>query len=161
MEIIYASEEHLTGFHQALDAVAREQIHIEMIEARPLDQTAAFQKKLIRNHWPAYYAVEAGVVVGWVDIIPFENPRMSHRGPLGMGLLTEYRGKGWGSQLLSRALRHAKEMGLEKVELAVYTENLAAIRLYEKTGFTRIGVVKNYRKLNGRSFDCLEMELFL
>lgn len=161
MEIIYPAEQYLKSFHEALDAVAREQIYIEMIEAKPFDETAAFQRKLITNNWPVYYAVENENVVGWVDIMPAANPRLSHRGFLGMGLIKNYRGQGLGTQLITRALKHAKEIGLEKVELSVYTENTAAIKLYKKIGFKEIGVVKHYRKLNGKYFDCVEMEIFL
>jgi hypothetical protein len=43
VQIIYAEEQHLKSFHEALDSVAREQIYIEMIEAKPFEETAAFQ----------------------------------------------------------------------------------------------------------------------
>jgi RimJ/RimL family protein N-acetyltransferase len=161
MEIVYPSESYLKGFHETLDSVAKEQIYIEMIEAKTFDETAAFQKKLISNNWPVYYAIADGRVVGWADITPSANPRLAHRGFLGMGLAKDFRGKGLGTQLLNCTLSHAKTIGIEKVELTVYTDNLAAIRLYKKCGFQEIGVIKHYRKLNGRYFDCLEMELFL
>ena len=160
-EIIYPSENYFASFHRTLDQVAREQIYIEMIEAKPFEEVARFQRKLIANHWPVYYAIEGMEVVGWVDITPSENPRLAHRGFLGMGLLKPQRGKGLGKKLLTSALAHAKKSGLEKVELSVYTDNVAAIRLYKKCGFKEIGIVKHYRKLNGRYFDCVEMELFL
>lgn len=161
MEIIYPAETYFKRFHEALDSVAREQIYIEMIEAKSFDETAAFQRKLITNNWPAYYAVENGKVIGWVDITPAANPRLAHRGFLGMGLIKAYRGQGLGTQLITKALKHAKEIGLEKVELSVYTENTTAIKLYKKMGFKEIGVVKHFRKLNDKYFDCVEMELFL
>lgn len=161
MEIIYPAEQYFKSFHEALDSVAREQIYIEMIEAKPFDDVAAFQQKLITNNWPVYYAIDGERVVGWADIIPAANPRLAHRGFLGMGLMKGFRGRGLGTQLLTKALQHSKDIGLEKIELSVYTENSAAIGLYKKCGFKEIGVVKHYRKLNGRYFDCLEMELFL
>ena len=161
MEVIYAAEQYLKSFHEALDLVAREQIYIEMIEAKPFDEVATFQRKLITNNWPVYYAVENDKVVGWADITPAANPRLAHRGFLGMGLIKDYRGRGLGTQLLTKALKHSKEIGLEKIELSVYTDNTAAIKLYKKMGFTEIGIVKHYRKLNGRYFDCVEMEMFL
>jgi len=160
MEIVYANNFLFKSFHQALDSVAREQIYIEMIEAKSLEEVSTFQQKLITNNWPVYYAVENGRVVGWADITPSSNPRMSHRGFLGMGLIKEFRGKGIGTELLTKTLAHAKTIGLEKIELSVYTDNSAAIKLYKKCGFKEIGVVKHYRKLKGRYFDCLEMELF-
>ena len=99
--------------------------------------------------------------MGWADITPASNPRLAHRGFLGIGVIKDYRGEALGNELLTKALNRAKEMGLEKIELSVYTNNTAAVKLYKKFGFTEIGVVKHYRKLNGKYFDCVEMELFL
>jgi len=162
VKIEFASEPYIASYHRTLDAVAKERIYIEMVEAKPLQEVGEFQRKLIANNWPVFYAISAkDEVVGWVDITPASNPRMAHRGFLGMGLLKAYRGQGLGTQLLKRALDHAKKMGLEKVELTVYTSNAAAIRLYQKCGFNEIGIIKHYRKLNGQYYDCLEMELFL
>lgn len=78
-----------------------------------------------------------------------------------MGLLLDYRGKGLGSKLLTAVLTHAKKFGLEKIELSVYTTNHAAIALYKKHGFQQEGLTKNYRKLDGRYFDAIEMAKFL
>jgi RimJ/RimL family protein N-acetyltransferase len=161
IEIVYPSEKYIKSFHQTLDQVAKEQIYIEMIEAKPYQEVAEFQLKLINNNWPVYYAINNNEVVGWADVTPSGNPRLAHRGFLGMGLLKSFRRKGLGTQLLKRALDHAKKIGLEKVELMVYTNNDSAINLYKKCGFTDIGVIRHYRKLNGQYFDCLEMEMFL
>lgn len=160
-EIVYPTEKHFKSFHQTLDQVAREQVYIEMIEAKPFEDVAAFQSKLVANNWPVYYAINNNEVVGWADITPSSNPRLAHRGFLGMALLKQFRGQGLGTQLLNKVLIHAKNIGLEKVELTVYTNNDAAIRLYKKCGFTEIGIIKNYRKLNGQYFDSIEMEKFL
>ncbi len=160
-KIIYPTEKYFKSFHQALDQVAKEQIYIEMIEAKSFQEVSAFQTKLISNNWPVYYAIKNSEVIGWVDISLSSNPRLNHRGHLGLGIVKEFRGQGIGSQLLLQSLKHAKEIGLEKVELSVYTSNTAAIKLYKKFGFNEIGVIKNYRKLNDKYFDCIEMEKFL
>lgn len=160
-EIIYANANHFKSFHEALTVVARERVYIEMIEPPPLEKVMEFQSALIAKNGPAYYAVDNGRVVGWCDIFPEENPRQNHRGSLGMGLLHEYRGQGLGSKLLNAVLAHSKIFGLEKVELHVYTSNTAAIRLYDKFGFEREGLIRKYRKLDGVYFDCLAMGKFL
>lgn len=98
--------------------------------------------------------------MGWVDISHAENFRLKHRGHLGMGCISAARGQGVGSKLMEQALAHAQNIGLEQVELSVYTTNRAAIRLYEKFGFVQVGLIKNYRKLDGRSFDCMNMIKF-
>lgn len=161
IKIIYPSEQYFESFHEALSIVASERIYIEMIEAPPLEKVAEFQAKLMSKNGPVYYAVADNRVVGWCDVFPFENPRQSHRGGLGMGLIPEYRGKGLGSKLLSTVLDHSKKFGLEKVELQVYTTNLPAIALYKKQGFEQEGIIKKYRKLDGQYFDCLAMGKFL
>jgi len=160
-EIIYAREDLVPSLHGALDQVAREEIYIERLEAPPLEEVLAFQKKLIAQNWPNFYVLQGSDVVGWADITLPTNPRLAHRGFLGMGLLSAFRGQGLGRQVLQAAMQHARRLGVEKIELSVYTTNTAAIQLYRKCGFSEIGVIQHYRKLNGVYFDCLEMECFL
>ena len=161
IRIMYGHENYLKSFYSALDEVAKEQIYIEMIEAPSWERILGFHRKQVEKNWPVFYAIEGDKVVGWADISPSENPRLSHRGFLGMGLLQSHRGRGIGTKLLNASLSHARKIGLEKVELTVYTTNTSAIALYEKLGFQKIGFIKSYRKLNGQTFDCVEMERFL
>ncbi|MCC7405812.1 MAG: GNAT family N-acetyltransferase [Bdellovibrionales bacterium] len=161
IKIIYANEKHFPSFHQALSIVAKERVYIEMIEAPPLEKVASFQKDLISKNGPVYYALSGDKVVGWCDVFPEENPRQSHRGGLGMGILPEFRGQGIGSQLLQKVIEHAKTFGLEKIELNVYTSNVSAVALYKKFGFEQEGLIRKYRKLDGQYFDCLAMGKFL
>jgi putative acetyltransferase len=159
--ITYPTEKYFRSFHEALGIVARERVYLEMIEAPPLEKVTAVQRGLIGKNGPVYYALDGERVVGWCDIFPEENPRQSHRGGLGMGIIPEFRGRGIGSKLLSATLDHAKKFGLEKVELNVYTSNTLAVALYKKFGFKEEGLIKNYRKLDGCYFDSLAMAKFV
>jgi ribosomal protein S18 acetylase RimI-like enzyme len=161
VQIIYAKEELIPSFHKTLDEVARERIYIEMVEAFPLEKVAAFQKSLIEKNAPVYYAVDNNRVVGWIDVGTGENPRLKHRASMGMGVQKNYRGQGLGSKLMKAALDHAKQIGLEKVELQVYTTNVGAIALYKKFGFEEEGVIRKYRKMDGKYFDAMMMGVFL
>jgi RimJ/RimL family protein N-acetyltransferase len=157
VEIVYGNEKYFKGFYDALAAVAKERIYIEMLEPPRFEDVSAFQAGLINKNGPVYYALDGGQLVGWADIFPEDNPRMSHRGSLGMGLLPAYRHKGIGQMLLTAVLKKAKEFGLEKVELNVYASNTNAIRLYKKMGFTEEGLIKKYRKLDSQYYDCILM----
>ncbi len=161
VEVLYANEKYFPSFYEALSCVAQERIYIEMINPPPQEKVYGFQQGLISKNGPVYYAIDDGKVVGWCDVFPEDNPRQNHRGSLGMGLLAQYRGQGLGTRLLSAVLSHAKQFGLEKVELNVYSTNLAAIALYKKMGFTQEGHIPKYRKLDGQYFDCLLMGKFL
>lgn len=160
-QIIYANEKYFESFYQTLTAVAKERIYIEMIEPPPFEKVCGFQKSLISKNGPVYYAISNDKVVGWCDAFPEDNPRQSHRGSLGMGLLPEFRGQGIGSQLLKAVLDQAKKFGLEKIELNVYSSNAPAIALYKKLGFEQEGLIKKYRRLDGEYFDCLIMGKFI
>ena len=157
VEIVYANEKYLESFYEALKSVAKERVYIEMLEPPPFEDVVGFQVGLIRKNGPVYYAVEVGKVVGWADIFPEDNPRFAHRGSLGMGIIASHRQQGIGQKLLAAVLKKAKEFGLEKVELNVYTSNVNAIKLYRKLGFHEEGTVKKYRKLNSQYVDCLLM----
>lgn len=160
--IVYARPELLPAFSATLGIVARERMYIEMTEAPAEEQLALFQARMLALNMPVFYALAGEQVLGWADISAAGNPRLAHRGFLGMGLLPAARGLGLGQKLLEAALQHAREQtALEKVELLVFTSNIAAIGLYRKLGFAEIGVIRHFRKLDGVYFDCLEMELFL
>ena len=50
-------------------------------------------------------------------------------------LLREYRGKGFGFQLLDKAVKYAKEQGYQRIVLDSMSQYADALRLYEKYGF--------------------------
>ena len=58
----------------------------------------------------------------------------------------EYRGKGYGKQLLILFLSEMKSRGVTEVTLEVRIDNVVAISLYEKFGFERIAVRTSYYK---------------
>ena len=51
----------------------------------------------------------------------------------------DFRGKGYGSELLKETLFLAKEIGFDKVKLKVYKNNEVAFNLYKKHDFKVIG----------------------
>lgn len=55
----------------------------------------------------------------------------------------------------------AREAGIEKAELEVYSDKVAAVRLYRSFGFSEEGLKVRGRKLEGRYQDILLMALWL
>lgn len=56
----------------------------------------------------------------------------------------DYQGRGFGRQLLEYVIQSAQQKHLSLVFLEVRESNVAAISLYEKFGFKRVGLRKNY-----------------
>jgi ribosomal protein S18 acetylase RimI-like enzyme len=83
-------------------------------------------------------------------------------GEIGMAVARQWRGRGVGSALLAASIEWAREQGLHKLSLSVFTHNAAAIALYRKFGFIEEGRrVKHYRRASGELWDALEMGLLL
>lgn len=49
----------------------------------------------------------------------------------------EFRGQGYGTKLMNKALNFAKELQIDAIELVVDKNNKVAKKLYEKAGFKK------------------------
>ncbi|TAL38534.1 MAG: GNAT family N-acetyltransferase [Alphaproteobacteria bacterium] len=144
------AEDHIAGFHAALDYVAREKKYLAFLEAPPLDKTSAFIRNNIREDYPQFVALAGGKVVGWCDVIPAKDrPIHAHTGVLGIGILPEFRGKGMGRALMTATIAKARTKGLTRIELTVRENNVNAIALYKKIGFETEGIKKNAVRIDG------------
>jgi ribosomal protein S18 acetylase RimI-like enzyme len=161
VEVIPIAEKYIESFYACLDSVKRERIYLGGVKAAPIESAREFVLNNIRNGYPQCIAVENEQVVGWCDIIPMKGVDFAHCGVLGMGVHKDYRGQGIGSALLESTIDKAKEYGLERVELEVYTTNTVAIELYLKKGFKVEGVKRRARKLDGKYFDLQVMAFFI
>ena len=63
---------------------------------------------------------------------------------ISIGVVEKFRCRGFGTYLLTQALRMLREAGVRRVFLQVSVKNLAARRLYEKLGFKAEGLLKGY-----------------
>ena len=115
----------------------------------------------MENNVPQFVALKGDEVIGWCDISPRRGEGFTHCGRLGMGVLKDYRRQGIGTKLMERAIIRAIELGLERIELEVYSSNTPAINLYEKRGFNHEGAKRRARKLDGVYDDIIVMALFI
>jgi ribosomal protein S18 acetylase RimI-like enzyme len=143
IEIVPITQDHIDGFHRALDIVARERRYLAFLEAPPIESTRAFVLDNIKRGHPQFVALSAGEVVGWCDVTPMSRSTQAHRGVFGVGLLPEFRGKGIGTKLTEKAIAAARALGLHRVELTAREHNTGAIELYKKEGFEIEGVQRD------------------
>ncbi|RIW37370.1 GNAT family N-acetyltransferase [Bacillus salacetis] len=73
----------------------------------------------------------------------------------------EGRGKGVGYLAVEHLANQARNEGLKRVELGVFEFNEQAFRLYEKSGFKKIGVVRDFTYWQGRMWNDIRMEKYL
>tara|TARA_B100001013_G_C24591397_1_gene434958 strand:+ start:345 stop:821 length:477 start_codon:yes stop_codon:yes gene_type:complete len=76
---------------------------------------------------------------------------------LNIGIREKFRKKGLGQDLLNQVVNASKEMGSTKIILEVRVSNKAAIELYNKSGFKKLSLGKNYYRLPDGREDALIM----
>lgn len=99
-------------------------------------------------------------VVGHILIRGGRLESLSHRADLQMGIETKFRGKGLGKELISLALLWVKDnTALEWIDLAVFSQNLPGLKLYNKFGFKESGRTIDRFRVSGISVDNVELVL--
>jgi putative acetyltransferase len=122
----------------------------------PFQPVAAWEKKLACSHPGAVclVAIQGSELVGQLGLEAFQSPRRRHAATFGMGVKASARGRGVGSALVAAAIDVCEKwMNVSRIELEVYTENEAAIRLYRKHGFVVEGTCRHYAFRDGRYVD--------
>jgi aminoglycoside 6'-N-acetyltransferase len=102
-----------------------------------------------------------GALAGMIEFWEEPTPRYRHA-TIDLFLDPDLRGRGIGGEAVAQlAQKLFAEHGHHRVTIDPAVENLAAIRAYEKAGFTRVGVMHGYeREPDGARWrDGLLMEL--
>lgn len=99
-----------------------------------------------------------GRVVGSLGLHVEAVARRRHCGSIGMGVHDEFQGRGVGSALMAAMTDLADNwLGLRRIELTVYTDNTAAVHLYQKFGFVVEGTARDYAFRAGAYVDAHHM----
>ncbi|OPJ55050.1 GNAT family N-acetyltransferase [Alkalithermobacter paradoxus] len=99
-------------------------------------------------------------IVGVATFMAGAKPRIRHMGELGVSVLKEYWGIGIGNCLMDYLLNWAKETNIiKKVNLRVREDNHSAIKLYEKLGFKKEGIVSRELKIDDKFYSVVLMGL--
>lgn len=103
-------------------------------------------------------AVTDGRVIGSIGLHRGALHRRSHTASIGMAVHDAYAGRGAGRALLAAVVDLAERWwNIKRLELNVYADNLRAIALYERFGFEREGLHRNYAWRDGAYVDSLTM----
>ena len=97
----------------------------------------------------------SGEVLGMYILHPNNIGRCGHIANASYAVARHARGRGVGEVLVRDSLRTAKEFGFTIMQFnAVVATNRVALHLYEKVGFTRLGVIpKGFRLPDGSFAD--------
>lgn len=92
---------------------------------------------------------------GMFKLVPqlYRNSHIVYLG--GVAVHPSFAGRGYGYKMMQEILDFVKNQGFLRIELSVASFNEKAIRLYEKSGFEKEGVLRKftYLKSEGRYID--------
>jgi len=107
-------------------------------------------------------AQRAGLLLGYLVVEPRRASRLRHTAELNMGVAGAARGRGVGRALLDGAMRRLAASGpVEIVYLMVRADNVAAIGLYERSGFERLATLERDTRIGERYYDGVLMRCFV
>ena len=117
-------------------------------------------KERISNH---IFAQKGSEVVGVIGLLFRPRQKQKHIADIfGLFVKREFRGIGIGDLLLKEAIKIASfREGIMKIELGVIEDQKAAIALYEKNSFQRVGKLSRELQVNGKFHDEILMERLL
>ena len=128
-----------------------------------ISQEADFIRKFAGNPGSIMLvAFDEGELIGTgaVSVISGK-PRFAHRSEIAISVRKDYWGKGIGTGIMNILMDFAKKSGAEVLELEVRSDNEAAISLYKKFGFKKIGTNEKFFKIDGEFFAADYMNLYL
>ena len=132
--------------------VVEDGVAFPQTEPLTLEEGAAF---FAEQTLTAVAVDEDGTVLGMYILHPNNIGRCGHIANASYAVARHARGRGVGEALVRDSLKQAKAFGFSVMQFnAVVATNTRALRLYEKVGFTRLGVIpKGFRLPDGTFAD--------
>ncbi len=131
-------------------------------EPRSPEERAEWLAARERRHPVLAAADSTGVVLGWASLNRFNpRPAYDHVGDFSIYVAREQRGRGVGDALLGALVERAQALDYHKLVLAAFPTNAPGMRLYERHGFTQVGVYHEQGMLDGAWVDVVVMERML
>jgi L-amino acid N-acyltransferase YncA len=104
-------------------------------------------------------AVQDNQILAWAALTPVSG-RCVYAGVAEVSVYVdaERRGQGLGEQLLQALIEESEANGLWTLQAGIFPENIASLKIHEKTGFRQVGVREKIGQMNGIWRDTVLLE---
>lgn len=125
-----------------------EKIEIENSKIKEIEKSfpqflckSSINKNLLDDPFTEYYIyIENNQILGFINYdILYERAELLY-----IAVIEEAQNKKIGSKLLEFMIKNCREKNIQNITLEVNVENKKAIALYEKYGFQKVAIRKNY-----------------
>jgi ribosomal protein S18 acetylase RimI-like enzyme len=146
------------------------ELRLEALKNDPLAFGSSYEeeKSISEDEWKtrinnALFVLLNDKPVGMIVYILNPNIKTAHNAEIfSFYVRKAYRGQGLGNMLIETAIEEIrKNATILKIKVKVNPEQKAAVILYEKLGFERVGILKKEMKLADKFYDELILEKYL
>ncbi len=158
-------EEDLEKMTEYINTLSREDTFIAFSgEQISLREEREYLEKIFHNlqNDTGFFllAIHNEEIVGASDVTRMER-RSKHEGHFNISLAENYREEGIGSEMIQILSDLARKIGLQMLQLTVYSVNERGIHVYEKNGFQKVGQIPKKALYHGELVDEIIMVKFL
>lgn len=153
MEVIPFDEKYINDANQIWNEVVAEGVSFPQEE----ELTEETGLEFFKSQSFTGLAIKDGEVVGLYILHPNNVGRCGHISNASYAVKSDKRGMGAGEILVRHSINKAGELGFRILQFnAVVKNNERALKLYEKIGFTKLGIIpEGFRLKDGRYEDII------
>jgi len=150
-----------------MDVEIFKQLRLEALRCEPASYASSFEdwENLSQDEWllrmsdcTIFAGYKDKQPIGLMAMMPQRPSKMAHRAGIIMVYVRKSaRGKGIATLLLDTLTNYARECAISQLELSVSAENDVAIGFYLKHGFSKVGLIPNGYRHEGRDIDDILM----
>lgn len=117
----------------------------EEFKKRTLEgQQTWFQENAVSDAAIIFAVYHHEQMIGFCNGRSYKDIKRKHRADLGVFLLPDFRGYGLGMKMMEVLIENMKKFSnIKIIELDVMTNNITAMKMYEKLGFKSAGIFPN------------------
>jgi len=131
-------------------------------DAPTLEQEVEFIRSYLEpDNSTLLVAVRNGVIVGIVSLKGDTLEEEAHVGTFAISVAREARGQGVGSALIEALVAWAPGHGISRIQGFAWENNPGALRLYERLGFEREGLMRRAIVTEGAPVDAVVLAMLL
>ena len=142
------------------DAVLKTTATFDISPKTDAEQVAWFHEHSRRH--PLLVVEERGHIIGWASLSSWSGRcAYADTAELSIYVAEDSRGRGMGRTLVELVLKEGRRAGLHTVISRIAGESEASVRLHERLGFQKIGVMREVGRKFGRLLDVHLYQLIL
>ena len=154
MKIRDAVEADLPAIIDIYNAAVATRISTAQLEPVTLESRRDWLSEHSPDRHPLWVAEVDSRVIGWLSCKSFL-PRCAYRGTIELSVYVDekFRRRGIARKLLEEAIAHASSLGVNAMVGLIFAHNEPSLRLFERLGFERWGLLPRVARLEGVERD--------